>query len=412
MHKLLKVVVLFVSGFSLTPFIHSQEVVYDQLSMGQGYENMLFYSLENGVVGDAPMAAWDLSFDIRPMGSTVNINCGMGHTLYPFGTIEDWDNASLEGWESPEPYRNNHTSWSSGAFNQGNDPSNDFDLGWGIYDIITHTVNTNRMYLIMLPSGEYKKIAILSLDSGIYTFKYANMDGSEESEVSIEKSSYPGKLNVYYSIQTNEILDLEPADPWDFMAMRYLENLSDEVYYGVTGILLNSGVNVQQKDGLFDPFSDGLYDSALSSDTINTIGHDWKSYSMSLGYSVAEERCYFVSDNPGNIWRVVFTDFDGMSTGNMELGKILESTSRVNQLQEIAFEIYPNPSSFGSQIRASLSDHHNVCIVIRSLSGSLIRTINPTSSNPLIDVTDIPCGVYIIECANGGNRSINKLIIQ
>lgn len=127
---------------------------------------------------------------------------------------------------------------------------------------------------------------------------------------------------------------------------------------------------------------------------------------------MAEERCYFVSDNPGNIWRVVFTDFDGMSTGNMELGKILESTSRVNQLQEIAFEIYPNPSSFGSQIRASLSDHHNVCIVIRSLSGSLIRTINPTSSNPLIDVTDIPCGVYIIECANGGNRSINKLIIQ
>ena len=275
---MIRLFTLVVAAFSFSLCLNAQDVVYDQLSMGQGYENMLFYSLDNGLVGEAPMAGWDLSFDIRPMGSTVNINCGMGHTLYPFGAIEEWDNASVEGWEPTEPYRNDHTSWSQGAFNQGNDPSDSFDLGWGIYDMVTHTVNTDRMYVLALPSGEYKKIAILSLVSGVYTFKYANMDGSEETQSTIDKSNYPGKLCVYYNLQNHETLDYEPAGAWDFIAMRYLDNIGDGVYYGVTGVLVNSGVSTQQKDGLFDPFSDGSYDSELLSDSTNAIGHDWKAY--------------------------------------------------------------------------------------------------------------------------------------
>lgn len=104
-HTMNRLFSLVVSAFAISLSSNAQDVVYDQLSMGQGYENMLFYSLDNGLVGEAPMAGWDLSFDIRPMGSTVNINCGMGHTLYPFGAIEEWDNASVEGWEPTEPYR-------------------------------------------------------------------------------------------------------------------------------------------------------------------------------------------------------------------------------------------------------------------------------------------------------------------
>ena len=403
---------LVVAAFSISLCLNAQDVVYDQLSMSPGYENMLFYSLENGLVAEAPMAGWDLSFDIRPMGSTVNINCGMGHTLYPFGALEEWDNASVEGWEPTDPYRNDHTSWTQGAFNQGNDPSDSFDLGWGIYDIVTHTVNTDRMYVLELPNGEYKKIAILSLVSGVYTFKYANMDGSEEIESTIDKSNYPGKLCAYYNLQNHETLDYEPSEAWDFIAMRYLDNIGGGVYYGVTGILVNSGVNTHQKDGLFDPFSDGSYDPELFSDSTNAIGHDWKAYSMTSGYSVVDDRCYFVSDIPGNIWRVVFTDFEGMSTGNMELGKVLESTSAINQIQDLAFEIYPNPSTFGSQVRVSLSNYNNVSIAIRTLAGSLIKTTNPTSLNPMIDVSDIPCGAYFVECTDGKNRMAKKLIIQ
>ena len=108
----------------------------------------------------------------------------------------------------------------------------------------------------------------------------------------------------------------------------------------------------------------------------------------------------------------MFTDFEGMSTGNMELGKMLESTSAANHIQEVAFEIYPNPSTFGSQVRVALSDYNNVSIAIRTLSGSLIKTTKPTSLNPMIDVSDIPCGAYIVECTDGKHRMTNKLIIQ
>jgi len=101
-----------------------------------------------------------------------------------------------------------------------------------------------------------------------------------------------------------------------------------------------------------------------------------------------------------------------MSTGNMELGKVLESTSAINQIQDLAFEIYPNPSTFGSQVRVSLSNYNNVSIAIRTLAGSLIKTTNPTSLNPMIDVSDIPCGAYFVECTDGKNRMAKKLIIQ
>ena len=400
-------------AFVMNTGLNSQEIIYDQISMGAGYANMLFYSLEDGLVGESPMDGWDLSFDVRPMGSTANINCGMGHTLYPYGPIEDWDNASVENWEIPAPYRNDHSSWSMGAFNQGNDSTDPFDLGWGIYDIVTHVVTTDQMYILLLPSGAYKKVAILSLASGVYTFKHANMDGSEEFEVEINKDDFDGKLHAYYNIENHEILDYEPDSNWDLLAMRYLGDIGDGVLYGVTGILLNSGVLTQQMDGLEDPFVDGEYDEALFTDDINSIGSDWKSYSMTSGYSVVEDRCYAVSDFSGNIWRVVFTSFDGSSTGNMEIGKLpVTPASSVETAQSFSLNFYPNPVVANGNLRVELPDACGGELRVLSLTGATVKTLTITASRATIDLSGIGAGLYLMEYRMGTQLAMERLLIQ
>ena len=407
---------LFFSALCVTTMhttLISQDIIYDEISMGAGYENMLFYSLEDGLVGEAPMAGWDLSFDVRPMGSTANINCGLGHTLYPFGSLDDWDTASLENWEIPSPYRNDHSNWSVGAFNQGNDPNDGFDLGWGIYDIVTHVVTADHMYVLQLPSGDYKKLAILSLSSGIYTLRHANMDGSEEFEIEINKDDFEGKLHAYINIENNEVLDYEPDANWDLLAMRYLGDIGDGVLYGVTGILMNYGVLTQQMDGLADPFVDGEYDEALLTDDINAIGSDWKSYSMTAGYSVVEDRCYAVSDMNGNIWRVVFTSFDGSSTGNMEIGKVPETpSSSVHEPADFALEYYPNPVVNHGDLRVVLPNANGGDVRIISLTGATVKTHRMTSNIANINLGGIKAGLYLLECRVGNQVAMEKLLIQ
>ena len=97
---------------SFYQLFYSQDIVYDDISMGAGYENMLFYSLENGLVAEAPMDGWDISFDVRSMGSSIRINGGMGHSLYYYGTLDEWDTVALDNLDMSNQLRNKHNSWS------------------------------------------------------------------------------------------------------------------------------------------------------------------------------------------------------------------------------------------------------------------------------------------------------------
>ena len=52
-----------------------------------------------------------------------------------------------------------------------------------------------------------KKIIVNSLNLGVYNFTIANLDGSSEENISIDTTPYSNKNFIYYSIETNEILD-------------------------------------------------------------------------------------------------------------------------------------------------------------------------------------------------------------
>ena len=231
-------------GLTTAPSAQAQEVIYDSVVLGEGNANMSFYSLANGELAQVPLADWHIALDVRAMGSTARINGGLGLKLYPYGSLAEWDNVDLTTWVPGEPYRNNQTDWSNAAFSQGGDGM--FDLGWGVYDVVTHIVTSDVMYLVQLPDQSWKKLALLSLSSGVYDVQFANLDGTDFFNVSVNKADYDGQLFAYCNLLTGSVEDLEPTEPWDIAFFTYEDEIAPGTYYPVTGGLIHPNVAVQQ----------------------------------------------------------------------------------------------------------------------------------------------------------------------
>ncbi len=392
---------------------HAQTVIEDSFSLEAGYEDMAFYSLETGVVAQSPLADWHIALDIRPMGSTARINCGTGMKLYPYGNLEQWLNVDFENWVAPAPLRNDHSDWSNAAFAQGGDGM--FDLGWGVYDVITHEVESDKMYLIELPDGTWKQFALLSLIDGVYEFQVADIDGANETLLAINKADYEGKLFAYCNLSTGQILDLEPDAPWDFQFLTYTEDIGEGTYYAVVGALAHPNVMVQQVDDLYDPYTDGDYNIDSFSLATNEVGYDWKSYVPGAGYALESSRCYFVSANDGTVWRMVMTGFDGASTGNISIGKVEATVSSVvDPKQSLAIQAFPNPIESGQNLTLQAPQQfEQATFRICTSSGATAAQFQPTQFPWTMNTSNLVRGFYFVEGINAeGNRIQSRFVVD
>ena len=397
-------------GLTTAPSAQAQEVIYDSVVLGEGNANMSFYSLANGELAQVPLADWHIALDVRAMGSTARINGGLGLKLYPYGSLAEWDNVDLTTWVPGEPYRNNQTDWSNAAFSQGGDGM--FDLGWGVYDVVTHIVTSDVMYLVQLPDQSWKKLALLSLSSGVYDVQFANLDGTDFFNVSVNKADYDGQLFAYCNLLTGSVEDLEPTEPWDIAFFTYEDEVASGTYYPVTGGLIHPNVAVQQMEGLADPFLDGSYSFDSFSAETNVIGHDWKSFVPGQGYSIEAERCYFVADSYGDVWRMVFTGFGGSATGEINFG-LLEAGTIANSVAEAPVEsvrFYPNPLASGQPL--TVTTERAARVRIFAATGSQIideQVIGLVQLN----LPELTSGLYIVEMTEAnGTRHTQQLIVR
>ena len=266
------------------------------------------------------------------------------------------------------PLFNAKESWSDGAFNAAADPENGLDFGWGSYNVMTHEVEGTRVFVIKLRDLGPKKLQITNLSGGVYTFKFADLDGANEVTRSVAKSDHAGSTMAYFSFTTGEVVeDIEPETPWDLLYCRYTEYLDnpeggDPIPYLLTGVLSGSGVQVAMADSV-DPanveFDD--YRDSLSTD-LNVIGHDWKEFDLNtFAWAVAEDRVYFVLTADGHIWKLQFIDFEGSSTGTTVFEKtdlgVLSSTLDPTAPLE-SYEVFPNPATDHVDVAFTLKDEH------------------------------------------------------
>ena len=336
-------------GFNIIFFsLFSQTA--DSVSLLPSYKNQSYYDFNNGEVASVDNSNWDLAFSVAGYGSSIRIN-GQTNTklyVYPNGDINDWATLDTNGMSSWKTVNNSDESWSLGAFDQNADANNPMDLGWGIYSTVTHHITGDSLHVIQLSDGSYKKLHIIKLSSGNFEFKYADIDGGNEVNASLDKSNFTDKNFGYYSLQTGTEIDREPSNQtWSLVFTKYITEIMPGMTYGVTGVLTNDGYSVAKAENIdlsnVDHNNFTNYDSK-----INIIGYDWKSFNMTtFSYDLQDSLCYFVkSDATGNVWKINFTAFEGSATGKIVFNKEAVSSASIFDNNTVSsFTIYPNPSS-------------------------------------------------------------------
>lgn len=385
--------------------------VNDVVSLGSGYANQVWYSLENDEQGSSPKNNWDLAFGVSPQGSTIRTNFSTGVTLwvYPNGDTADWATVDTSGISSWTSLDNSETSWYYGAFDMSADPNDDFDLGWGYYDLITHYVWGDSVYVIKLGNGEYQKFWLERLASGTYYFRHATLDNNMDMSHSLAKADFSGKNFGYYSLQNHNSVDREPAtNTWDLTFTQYGSVIPGFGAYNVTGVLHNVGVESVKVYPVNDVSSFIDHSSQTFSEDINTIGYDWKSFNnTTFQYDIEDSTVYFVQDLDSNIWKIVFTDFGGSATGDFEFTKekVYSIVGIEENEKDAFFSVYPNPAT--DNVNVVLNAEGATQVSLFNMNGQIVRNTTLQGSGlrtEQIDLSGLGKGLYILQL-NGENWS-------
>ncbi len=389
----------------------------DTLSLYPGYSNDVYYNLADGEVANIPRAGWDLAFFTNAFSAGILINEGSGVMLYnyPNGDTSAWSAMDTAGMSLWTPLYNSPTIWEDGAFNVT--ALGHPDYGWGTYNMVTHSVTGDSLYIIKTNEGNYKKLWIvkkISVDN-LYELRFANLDGSDEMNVDLDIKPFVEKNFVYYSMETNTLIDREPSGQWDILFTKYIdltENMSGEmVPYLVTGATsnINRGANKFTEVGSdFDDWSSMPFDSLK-----NTIGYDWKSFNMTtFSWEVDDSTAFFMQASGGDVYKLVFTYWAGSGSGVFALNKEMVSATSVDEINtnESGFTVYPNPVT--DVFTVSMKDSQfKGNIMLTDMSGRIIKQIN-INGNETISVSELDSGTYFVTVYGDNYKETHKLFVK
>jgi len=397
--------------FSVAGSISAQKVI-DTVSLGAGYANQVWYSLENDNQATAQKGNWDIAFDVSSFGTSILINSMSGVELWEYnGDTADFatlDTVGLTGWTSRH---NSDTSWSLGAFSQG---ANDAYLGWGKYNTITHAVEGDLLFVIKLTNGNYQKIWIKSLAGGKYTFRHASLDNMMDMTHTLDKAKFSDRNFGYFSLVNHSDINREPSNTdWDILFTQY--NAFVPSPYNVSGVLSNRGVYVAKAYPIKDVETYEDYKIEIFTSSMSGIGHDWKSFSGG-NWSVEDSLVYFVQTNEGIVWKMIFTGFGGSTNGNFIFSK--EKVGQVGVEDVIAntevFDVYPNPARENMNIVFNSNGRVNMSIY--SITGNLMKEKIVSATSGLntynLDLSGIQSGVYLLQLNDGRSIATKRIIVE
>ena len=403
-------ILLFISLFITTSFAQTQVDV----STGAGYANDVYYNFSKDVLKTSPRSDWDIAFKANLMSVSVLANNGNNVMVYtwPKGTINNWETLDTTGmaWK---PLYNSMVDWEYGAFNDNTIAGNEFDYGWGTYNMATHVISGDSIFIIKLASGDYKKFVIKQKKAtqNTWSFSYAVLNGKKDTTITLNGNDYKGKSFIHFSLANNKVVDQEPAERWQLLFTRYFDY---NIPYFVTGVLANAGVKIQQVRGVSQTsFED--YKTSMFNDTLSQIGSDWKSFSMATSkYVVVSDVVYFVQDTAGtdkSVWKIYFTGFSGGGTGTYSFIKKNLSTTGVKSISERNLTVYPNPAS--QEINVIHDFSGNTEITIYNISGQpVLKSQNSESlglNKNTLNISILPAGMYSLHVRSGNDVKTVKI---
>lgn len=352
-------------------WLNAQDFV--QISTGASYTNQSYYSLEDQSSIEVSNDSWDLiftTFGLQDAGILVN-EASSSIFGMPAPTVElyltpatvlsevtTFDSAFVRVY-------NDEASWAFGAGNTTRNVTNPFDYGWGAYDAASRTVVGDEVYVVKLRSGDFKKFKMESLVATTYNLTYANLDGSEQQQIAVEKTDHPNGF-AYFSFADNGVVDLN-VEQFDLLFTRYVTPVrdpatGDTLDYTVTGILSAPGIETTKVTGILpDDVTEETIPNDFS-DRLDVIGYDWKIFDLMAGWAIADSTSYIVRTPSQELYKLVFIDFEGSSTGvatfeQTKLGAISSLEEQDSNFEYV--EAYPNPAQHSLNIVFSLKQFTN-----------------------------------------------------
>lgn len=384
----------------------------DSVTMGAGYANDIYYSMENGEVLSVDRTNWDLGFYTSAFSAAIITNDGNGVELYnyPHADTNGWDNVDTTGLSSWKVLYNSFDEWEDGAFNRN--ATGHPDYGWCIYNSFTHNLIGDSLYIVKFADGAAKKLWLQSKHSmaSTYYFKYANLDGSNEVSVVMDCSGHADKNFLYYSMQTAEIIDREAAsDSWDILFTKYM-GLSNGQPYPVTGVVNNVNVPANKYTPVDPNYED--WEASPMDSTKSPIGYDWKYFDMDVfSYVVEDSTVFFVRNFKKDTYKLTFSVFD-YTIGHIVFNKSTVFESDITEVSaNKGFSVYPNPANqFAIIDIKEAGDWED--LVITDLSGKTVITQKVNNPSLKLDLNNLDAGMYIISLRSDKGSKSSKLIIQ
>jgi hypothetical protein len=311
---------------------------------------------------------------------------------------------------------NDPTDWENGAFSRN--ALGHPDYGWGVYNAVTHDVVGDSIFIIQLRDGSFKKLRILKKNSvaNMYEFKWADLDGGNPVTVGLSLALFTDVDFMGFSLPAASIIEYQaPVADWDILFTKYMSVQPDGSPYPVTGVLSNPNVKVKRFAGVPLTYNDwwvGEWDSTRA-----PIGWNWKVFNGS-SYDIADSLVFFVLSQNNDIYKLVFTKFEGSSTGNImfDYGKV-SSLGIGGDEKKMTVTTYPNPASDRVHIYFSGSVTGMAEIILSDLTGKAVRSLQAgvkagSFEEAVIDVAGLPSGIYLAVITNGAEKAVQKIVVS
>ena len=416
----MKKTLLFASTLLISLSLLAQE--QKEVVTGAGYADDVYYSLENGTVTTVARNNWDIAFIAQVMSVSILANNGSGVELYtyPDGDIDDWATVDTTGMDWTPMY-NSIETFDMGAFNANTIPGDDFDYGWGRYNMTTHQITGDSIFIIKTLADSIMKVAITQKNpmTNTWEFKYAYLDGSNEQIVPLSAGAYVDKYFVHYSIDSTKFVDREPAmEDWDLLFTKYYDYT---IPYIVTGVLINDDHILAQevRESGMDQSTHTSYVDTAFADTISIIGSDWKTFDMgSFTYILNDTVVYYLKTDDGDsttnsaYYKIYFTGFTGSSEGKytfMQERLTIVSVGK-NEVMNL-LQVYPNPAADHINVVFDLVGRSEIDII--DMTGRLVRTTRYDASgftNLSLDVSSLNPGVFFVRVSAEGESNVLRFI--
>lgn len=384
------------------------------VSTGASYSNQAYYNIQTDDVTTLANTAWDLAFSTDPNDAGIFVNEAVKSVLSgPYPELRLYLAPTFE-FEDPinpasltDSLYNPEINWQNGAFNSMKDDLDPSDFGWGFTGSGDTTVIGYRIFALQLRDDTWKKIKIESLVDGVYTMRYADLDGANEQIVTVDKADFAGSPLAYYSFSTGVTVASPTA--WDLLFTRYHTPLSGggaPIQYLVTGVLSGPGTEVAEAQGV-DPATVNYEDylDSLQAAPLDIIGQDWKYFDLqNFVWVLDDERAFFVKLANNQLWKIVFTGFGGSTNGNFIFEKTyLGEVSGVEESQSglSAFRVFPNPAAEEITVAFSLKEEqNNLSAALITPMGQIVRTFAVSGHAGLnvlaVNVSSLPEGSYFL----------------